>query len=213
MPRRMPRLDVDFVNEVNRAVRLAEAGVRIRAASAPNSLVRRELSISRLEALYEGAFLRMFLVWETFLEQTFYRYLCGHVSVLGGCTLINPAHPTITVAETTVLGGNDYVSWANPTKVIARAQRFMVGSFHEAVLRSDLVRLGHFTSIRNRIAHPSRFAQDEFDTATRSLALRRYAGSSAGRFLRDRAVSAPIPKTWLELIADELIGLSHQICS
>jgi hypothetical protein len=213
MPRRMPRLDVAFSNEVNRAVGLAEAGVRIRAAFPANSIARRELNIARLEALYEVSFLRVFLVWETFLEQTFYRYLCGHQSALGACTLINPAHATIAAAEAAVLAGHDFVSWANPTKVVTRAQGLMTGSFHEVVLLSDLTRLGHFTAVRNRVAHPSEFARNEFDTATRALALRRYPGSSAGRFLRDRAVAAPIPKTWLEEIADELTALAHQICA
>jgi hypothetical protein len=213
MPRSMPRLDVGFSKEANRALELAQAGVRIRVGSPSNSVARRELTIARLEALYETSFLRTFLVWETFLEQSFYRYLCGHVSALGGCVLINPAYATITAAETAVLGGNDFVSWANPTKVVKRAKLHMTGSFHELVLLSDLTRLGYFTSIRNRIAHPSDFARNEFDKATRALALRRYPGSSAGRFLRDRAVSAPVPKTWLEVIADELMALAHQICA
>jgi hypothetical protein len=213
MPRRMSRLDVDLTNEVNRAVGLAEAGVHIRAASPTRSIARRELTITRLEALYEVAFLRVFLVWETFLEQSFYRYLCGHVSALGACTLIYPAHATIAAAEAAVLGTNDYVSWANATKVVRRAQRHMTGSFHEIVLLSDLARMGHFTAVRNRIAHTSQFARNEFDVATRALALHRYPGSSAGRFLRDRAVAGPIPKTWIEVIADELKALAHQICA
>jgi hypothetical protein len=213
MPRRMPRLNIDLTNEVTRAVGLAEAGVRIRAASPANSVALRELTIARLEALYEAAFLRVFLVWETFLEQSFYRYLCGHISALGACTLINPAHATIAAAEAAVLGGSDFVSWANATKVVKRAQHHMTGSFHELVLLSDLTRLGYFTAVRNRIAHPSQFARNEFDAATRALALHRYPGSSAGRFLRDRAVAGPIPKTWLEVIADELMALAHQICA
>lgn len=213
MPRRMPRLDVDFSAEVSRAVGLAEAGVRIRAASPASSVARRELTIARLEALYEVAFLRVFLVWETFLEQSFYRYLCGYVSGLGACTLINPAYAAIAAAEATVLGTNDFVSWANATKVVRRAQRHMTGSFHELVLLSDLTRLGYFTAVRNRIAHPSQFARNEFDVATRALALHRYPGSSAGRFLRDRAVAGPVPKTWLEVIADELVALARQICA
>jgi len=208
----MPRLDVDFENEVKRAIGLAEAGVRIRSASPPNSVARRELNSARLEALYEVAFLRVFLVWETFLEQTFYRYLCGHVSALGGCTLLTPARVSIAAAETAVLGAQDYVSWANAGRVISRSRKYMTLGFHETVLHSDLTRLGYFTAIRNRVAHPSEYARNEFDTATRALALRRYPGSSAGRFLRDRAAVLPLPKTWLEEIAGELVGLAHQIC-
>lgn len=213
MPRRMPRLDISFAREAKRALQLADAGVKIRAGSLPNSIVRKEFTIARLEALYEVAFLKVFLVWETFLEQSFYRYLCGHNSALGSCTLRQPASPNISAAETTVLGGSDYVSWANSTVVVRRAQRFMTAGFHETVLLSDAARLAHFTSIRNRIAHPSLYARRKFDGATWFLATRMYPGSSAGKFLRDQAVALPIPKTWLEEIAGELVSLAQQICA
>jgi hypothetical protein len=213
MPRTMPRLDIALASEVRRAVQLAQAGENIRASSPPGSLARNELSIPRLGALYEAAYFRMFLAWETFLEQTFLRYLCGHASGLGTCTLIYPSFSTLADAETAVLRGSDFVSWANPIKVVRRSREFMTAGFHESVLLSDQPRLIHFQSIRDRIAHPSRFARDRFDQATRQLALRRYPGSSPGSFLRDRATLIPFPKTWLEEIADEFASLAHQICA
>jgi hypothetical protein len=208
----MPGLNVSFSLEVDRATQLARAGERVRAGSPPKSIAREELTPTRLEALYEAAYLRLFLAWETFLEQTFHRYLCGHVSALGGCALTNPPYTALVAAEAAVLGGHDFVSWADPTKVVRRSQRYMTDGFHETVLLSDQARLIHFQSIRNRVAHPSQFARNMFDAATRALALRRYPGSSAGRFLRDRAALTPYPKVWLEVIADELVSLAHQIC-
>jgi hypothetical protein len=213
MPRRMPGLNVSFSLEVARATQLAQAGELVRAGSPPKSLARRELTPTRLEALYEAAYLRLFLAWETFLEQTFHRYLCGQVSALGGCALTNPPYPNLVAAEVAVLDGHDFVSWADATKVVRRSRKYMVAGFHETVLLSDQARLGHYQSIRNRVAHPSQFARNQFDAATRSLALRRYSGSSPGRFLRDKATMVPYPKVWLEVIADELVSLANQICT
>src|SRR2546427_472886 len=90
MARRMPQLQALFATETDRALGLAEAGERIRAVSHSGSVGRTELSISRLEAMYEMAFLRIFLLWEDFLEQSFLRYLCGYASSTGVASLVNP---------------------------------------------------------------------------------------------------------------------------
>jgi len=209
----MPALEQVFATQVVAAVDLALAGERIRASVAIGSITRTELTIVRLEALYESAFLRAFLAWEEFLEETFLRYLCGYHSKLGPCSLLGIPHKNIAGANAAVLGGNSFVSWADPDKVVKRSKRFMNAGFHETVLNSDLSRLILFKDIRNRIAHSSEYARMQFDTATRALALKRYPGSSPGRFLRDRGQTLPIPKSWLELITDELKALSKQICT
>src|SRR5712672_2619521 len=38
------------------------------------------LDLNKLELLYELAYLRFFIQWEVFLEQSFLRYLCGYSS-------------------------------------------------------------------------------------------------------------------------------------
>jgi hypothetical protein len=212
MARRMSRLDAAFLEGAGRAVDLALAGERIRSGSPGGSIARKELALPRIEALYETAYLRVFLAWEEFLEETFLRYICGYASVLGSCILLNPPYLSLAAAQMAVLSGADFVSWADPRSVVRRSQRYMTLGFHEVVLNSDLNRLLSFKAVRNRIAHASDHARNEFDIATRSLALRRYPGSSAGRFLRDRATIVPFPKTWLELMSDELAALAVQIC-
>jgi hypothetical protein len=213
MARRMPRLDMQFTALAQGAVDLALAGERIRSAAPAGSLFKTELSLQRLEAIYETGYLRVFLAWEEFLEQTFLRYICGYVSALGSCTLIGSAFPNIADANGDVLGTRDFVSWADPRQVIRRSQTYTTLGFHETVLNSDLSRLLLFKSVRNRIAHSSEHARNEFDSATRTLTSKRYPASSPGRFLRDRAVTMPFPKSWLELVTDELVSLSVQVCS
>lgn len=212
MPRRMPAFQLDLAQEVDRATQIALMGERVRSLSEPGSGIRRELSINRLEALYETAYLRLFLRWEDFLEQTFLRYLCGYVSGAVPGTLRQASFATIDDAEIAILHGRDFVSWADPNQVIARSQKFITNGVHELVINSDITRVRHFKSVRNRIAHTSEHARTHFDNATRALSFQRYPGSSPGRFLRDTATTIP-PQSWLEVIGLELQNLAGQICS
>lgn len=212
MARRMPPLEKSFASEVDEALQLAEAGERIRTMSPVNSIARQELPIRRLEALYETSYLRIFLLWEDFLEQSFLRYLCGYESSLGPATLRVPSFSTLANAQTAVLGTNNYVSWANHKRVAARSHNFIDSGFHETVLNSNLARLEAFKSVRHRIAHRSVHARKEFDESTIMLAGRRFPSSSPGRFLRYSAMPQPVPETWLHRIATELKSLAPQIC-
>lgn len=211
MARRMPRFELRFARDADEALQLAETGERIRAGSPSGSVARRELTAHRVEALYETAFLRVFLAWEDFLEESFLRYLCGYRSSLGPQNLRVTKFPTLDGARIAILGARDYLVWANPRTVAARSKIFILGGLHETVLNSNLARLEAFNSIRNRVAHRSEYARKQFDHATVMLVGRRIAASSPGRFLREIAVPSP-PVTWLYNVADELKSLAFQIC-
>ena len=212
MARRMPPLAARLASTVGEALQLAEAGERIREKSPQGSVGRLELRVRRLEALYETAYLRIFLLWEDFLEESFLRYLCGYESTIGPATLRGSKSPTLSSAAQAVIGTRDYVSWANPNTVASRSRYFMNGALHETVLNSNLARLVGFVSVRNRIAHSSDYARQQFDSATIMLVGRRFPASSPGRFLRHIAVPSPTPETWLQHIAAELKSLAFQIC-
>jgi hypothetical protein len=211
MPRTMPPLGVRFSREVNRALSLARAGELVRATSPSGSVAVREFSQSRLEALYEMAYLRVFMLWETFLEQSFLRYICGFAASAGPQSLTGGTRRTLFDAEQAVLRGHDYVSWANPGSVEARCRHFIKYGLHEQIVSSNRSRLEWFASVRHRVAHPSAYAKGQFDTATMGLAGRRYRGSSPGRFLRDRTPGLPHRERWIREIGDELTSLARQI--
>lgn len=212
MPRRMPPLEKSFISAVDEAIQLAQAGERIRALSPSNSVARQELPIRRLEALYETAYLRIFLLWESFLEQSFLRYICGYESSFGPPILLKPKFAKLADAHGAVLGKSDYVSWANHYRVVGRSRNFISAGFHETVLNSNISRLEAFKAVRHRIAHQSGFAIREFDNATVMLVGRRFPASSPGKFLRHVEKPQPVPETWLQRIAVELKSLAPQIC-
>lgn len=208
----MPSLQLRFAAKADDAVLLANAGEIVRSSSNPNSPAHREMSISRLEFLYEIAFLQIFNQWEVFLEQSFLRYLCGYTSALGQQVVVAGVYErSLATAETAVLAGRDYLLWANTTTVTNRCRAFFVNGVHEQLFTSTRVRLDYFASIRNRIAHSQEDAGRKFDLATMNIAGRRYRASRPGRFLRDFNRTVAPPVRWLRFLAEELKNLATQV--
>jgi len=211
MRRTMPPLALQFRAACDAACELATAGERVRVLADPAA--RRELTLPRLEYLYEIAFLRMFVAWELFLEESFLRYMCGYTgfnqapqqSVLGNYSR------TLTDARSALYGTQQYLLWHSPAKVIARSQKIFKNGVHETVISSTQARIGHFSCIRHRIAHGQLDAQKKFDAATMTLVGRRYPASRVGRFLRDADPGLTPPTRWLSSIADELANLALQV--
>lgn len=211
MPRSMPDLAYKFEQLSARSLSLAEAGEMIYVSSPRNSVAKRELKLSRLEAIYELAYLRIFIEWETFLEESFIRYLCGYHCSSGAPPLLGAPAGTLADARIIMLGSRDFVSWANMNSVERRCRRFFNYGLHESVLLSNRARLEWFASIRHRIAHASEHARRLFDIATMSLVGRRYRGASPGRFLRDLDSTRTRPQRHLHVIGEELKNLAQQI--
>lgn len=214
----MPQLSVRLRQKVDDAIGLARAGEIIRTEAGPGSLAWKQFHIARLELLYELALMRIFIEWETFLEETFFRYLCGYSSAFGRATIASGIYfASLAAAEAAVLGGQPYAFWYNPTKVISRSRRFFPSSSgipssrHEIVVASSTARLECIAAVRHRIVHGQRDARLKFDTATMHLCGKRYRGARPGKFLRDWDASSSSSKRWLESIGDELCGLASQI--
>ena len=214
MPREMPALSSQFADAAATALALAEAGELVRQGAPRGSVAFRELKPSRLEALHEMAFLRVFVEWENFLEASFLRTLCGYVSPLytPAFTPGSARQPTLAAAELALLAGNQYLLWHNPVTTVSRAKKWFIGAPHELVILSNLARLEWFAWVRHAVAHRSDDSKRKLDLATGNLAGRRYAGSSAGRFLRDWDPQSHPQTRWLHSITAELVALSGQIC-
>lgn len=211
MPRHMPAIAVAFGARVSDAIALARAG-DIAATVPPPNPVRSEWYPARVELLYELAYLRFFIEWETFLEQSLVRFLCGYVCRHG---IVIPASgtffPSLGQAEAGLLGGQAYKLWHDPNIVVNRVRGFLTNSHYENVIASHIATLGDLASIRHRIAHGQADARRKFDVATMNLAGRRYRGARPGKFLRDWDRTTIPPKRWLETLGTELVNLARQI--
>ncbi len=209
----MPPLARAFGRGVGDALGIARAGELARDQAPPGSLARAELRPSRLEALYEMAYLRTFVAWEVFLEDSFLRMMCGFESARW-----IPVRPvgvqrsrTLRQAQVGLYAGRGFILWHNPNTVIQRAQQWFDNGPHETVIGSQLANLEWMAAVRHRVAHGSEDVRNQFDIASMQFAGRRYPASSAGRFLRDWNGTTRPPERWLETLGLSLVGLAQQI--
>lgn len=213
MAREMPPLAARFASAVDQSVGIARAGELAWVNSEPGSVTRRELGATRLRALYEMAYLRIFVSWEIFLEESFLRMMCGWESPIHTPALRQGAsYRTLAVARAALYGNRDFLLWHNPEVVADRCESWFQDGIHSQIVASNEARLGWFSAVRHRIAHGSRQVKDEMDAASIGLAGQRYLGASAGRFLRDWQKGEPLrQERWLKTIAVELTSLAKQI--
>lgn len=210
----LPPLDLALRTNVLASVAIAHAGEAARLALPVGSPAWRQLHVPRLELLYELAFLRVFVEWELFLEQTLTRLMCGYRARSAGQAVLKPGivyTPTLAMAQVALLGNRHYLLWHDPAKALARASTRFSSSSFQNVVASSSSRLAHFASIRHRIAHGQADAHANFNAATMQLNGRRYPGARAGRFLRDWDIGTNPRVRWLESIATELCSLASQI--
>jgi hypothetical protein len=207
----MPALAKHFEAPCNAACSLASSGENVRTNG--GVAMRNEITVPRLEYLYEIAFLRIFVAWETFLEESFLRYMCGFSGRTGKPQVaVRGAYsPNLAHARATLHGTYDYLLWHSPKRVIARSKSIFVNGVHELVVASNQARVDYFANMRHRIAHGQLDAQQKFDAATMNLVGRRYPGSRVGRFLRDTDPGQALPTRWLDSIAAELSALALQV--
>lgn len=203
MPRPMAGLDAIFAKEVEDAVKLAKsAETALVQVDSGSGLYHRQMHVTRIEYLYELAFLKMFISWEDFLEQSFLRYMCGHRSARFGLATMKKGAsycPDIKTAANDMLAAisspsrqKSYVLWGNTQMALDVAKAILVKSRHQLVIAAAKTPLNHYGAIRNRIAHGQQDAKDKFEYAAFQLAKRRGFDYRAGRFLRGSFKSGSI---------------------
>jgi hypothetical protein len=211
MPRLMPRYDRVLARDFGVAATLVTTLENARVAGTSVNGIK--ITQRDIEFAYETAYLRMFTVWEDFLENSLIRFLCGYRHSAGQEQLkAGTYYPTIADSRAAILGKNQYLLWHNPTRVIALAQKFLAPGRFDTVLLSAQSQLEHFAAIRHRIAHAQEHARVQFDGASMSLAGRRYPGSRPGRFLRDIVPSSMPPMRRIDDLGASLVSLAEQIC-
>jgi hypothetical protein len=216
MPRLMPQLDVDFAKEVDKAVGLAkEAESMLFRSGGSEQRPRYEpLHHARLELIYELAYLKVFILWEMFLEESFLYYLCGRESSNHGVAKMMPTKSfsrSLKDAENAMLAGKDYFLWSNAGKVLKMVKKHVDNGRHEIVVSASRGPLEHYAAIRNRIAHGQPDAIQKFNNAVLALSGRRNYGSRAGRFLRDIDTGALPQRRWLDSIARALKAYANAV--
>jgi hypothetical protein len=128
--------------------------------------------------------LKLTLAWESFLEDTFLRYLCGAKSAAGvSPTLLLGKQPKLNAAFRALSGSNKFLGW-QPDTTLKRANKFFdAGEPYETAVKGAKSVLEDMGSIRNRIAHRSDHSVIEFQAVVQVHFGFVPRGMTPGRFL------------------------------
>ena len=135
----------------------------------PKARAHRLLTMKEHASIAELAYLKVFLAWERFLEQSFLYYMCGHKEpkIKCHCFVVAPNldHASVLVYPE----GRHYAEWGNPVRVRDRAKRFFKeGEPYWSALGAAFDKLEEMRKIRNCIAHPSKYAREQFEKVVRA---------------------------------------------
>lgn len=158
------------------------------------------------------AFLKGFMSWETFLEESFILYLLGTPPPIG----TPPTRSIIPLdrekAEKIVAEGKQYADWTTADLVIQRSERFFAtGGPYPNALKIKKPTLEEIKKIRNAVAHPSTYGQDEFKKIVRNKLGSYPPGLTVGQFLTMTIPKSSPPESFLEFYVDILLFLAQEI--
>jgi len=116
------------------------------------------------EFIGESSFLKIFIAWETFLEQCFIDYLLNEASILGNMP-VKWVHPRDRDhALKMIVHTQKYIDWANPEMVRKLSQiYFHNGFFFNSQLSAINAELLDLKTIRNSAAHLSSTTSAKLD--------------------------------------------------
>ena len=198
-----------FRRTVRDCLRLADDARRLSAAgTGPH------ISTTQRDSMIELAFLRGFLAWESFLEESFILHMLGKRPRRGRAPVRYVLPPNRKLALELAASGLDYAKWENAAAVATRATRFFRnGRPYTEPLRGKQNTLNDAKTLRNAVAHRSEAARRKFE----ALARNELGGVlpprlTVGGFLeRTRPQSVP-PESFLEyylgtlrLVAEEIV--------
>jgi hypothetical protein len=174
---------------------------------------RAMISPQRRDSMMELAFLRSFLAWETFLEESFVLYLGGQKPPKGRAPFRYSFPPNLGAAmEWVVPEGQDYATWTVASRVTERAQRFFRhGQPYAPVLRSNQSALDESRTLRNAIAHASASAQSKFETLVRNKIGALPPKLTVGGFLGMVVPSSTPPRSYLDHYLEKIEFAAHQV--
>ena len=142
------------------------------------------------EIITELAFLRIFIAWENFLENSFTRYSVGGESPsrYKPNRLIRPRNIKHCLDIITI--NQDYAKWNSAGTIVSRSEIFFRnGEPYKNAIQGASSNLDDMNTIRNRIAHRSPNSKERFNGFVRRKFGHGRRGMTPGRFLLTRISS------------------------
>ena len=171
------------------------------------------INAARRDSIIELAFLRGFLAWESFLEESFILHMLGKQPRRG-----RPPHryvfpPNRTAAFELTAGPRGYASWEVAADVANQATRFFRnGRPYTGPLRVARNTLDDTRTLRNAVAHRSESARKRFESLARNqLGGTLPPGLTVGGFLNTTQPTSAPPESFLEYYLGMLQIVAEQI--
>jgi hypothetical protein len=119
-------------------------------------------SLDERSVVSQGAYIRLFISWERFIESAFHYYLMGGAN-RSGQFFNRYALPRDEAHAAGILKGNNrFVDWSAPERVVELADLyFEAGGPIAQVIRSSTLELLDAKTIRNSAAHLATSTQDK----------------------------------------------------
>jgi len=170
------------------------------------------ISINRRDLMIEIAFLRAFLAWEGFLEESCVLYMLGQRPLRGRALVRYVLPPNRRMAQALAAGGREYAKWDGAAEVASRAERFFrEGRPYASVLRGVQNTLNDAKTVRNAVAHDSESARQKFEGLVRRELTRIPPRLTVGSFLNTARLGVAPPQSFLEFYLDTLDQAADQI--
>ncbi len=164
------------------------------------------------DLIVQIAFLRGFISWETFLEESFILYLLGMSSPKGTSATRFAMPPDRERAEKLVAEGKQFADWTTTDSIIQKAERFFDNGIpFSGPLKSKNSTLSEIKIIRNAVTHSSKHCQEQFRKLVRSKLPVYTPGLTVGDFLSMTIPHSSPPESFLEKYISELIFVAEQI--
>ena len=150
---------------------VAEANSFIALAFQQNDNGDYVLSQNERDFITDSAYIKIFISWETFLENCFIQYMLGERSILGNeiTRYVQPLHEKH--ANDLLIGTQRYVDWSNPETVKKLSiLHFASGNPFDVYISSMMSDLFDLKNIRNAAVHLSSTTRQQLDSiGTRKL--------------------------------------------
>ena len=142
----------------------------------------------RSDAFAEALFLRAFTAYENDVEKLFLHYVTGGASLQGVCASSYLSVQNEALARKLTKAGFRFLSWAKPQDIKATAENYIKDGWPiVSMMATKTQDLADCERVRNRIAHNSPEAAQQFNLVQRNLlTTERLFAISPGQLLRIR---------------------------
>lgn len=136
------------------------------------------------EFIITSAFLRMFIYWETFIEDAFSKYLIGKNSTLGTTVECYMTPDSQGHALKLLIGTQKHVDWANH-EIVRRLAQLYLKDGNPIVSNIDSIssELADLRTIRNAAAHISSTTQKQIDALASRISGKNVVNTSVARLV------------------------------